>query len=178
MRYFKKIPGERVYLSPINVDDAETFVKWLNDYEVTGYLGNSTRMINLQGERAQLEKLATEGQNFVIVLQNSDTMIGSISLMDVNQLNRTATLGIFIGEAEHRGRGYGTEAIRLIVGYGFRQLNLHNIMLQVHADNERGIACYKKVGFREFGRRTESKFKDGKYIDVISMEILDRDFVG
>jgi len=70
-----------------------------------------------------------------------------------------------------------TEAVRLILGYGFRTLNLHNIMLKVHSDNAQAVACYKKAGFTEFGRRRESKFKDGHYTEPHPhMDILDTEF--
>jgi RimJ/RimL family protein N-acetyltransferase len=100
-------------------------------------------------------------------------MIGSISLHNIDHRNRHAFIGIFIGGAEHRGNGYGTEAVRLILSYGFKTMNMHNIMLSVHADNLSAINCYKKAGFRETGRRSEWVFKDGAYIDVIYMEILE-----
>ena len=63
-----------------------------------------------------------------------------------------------------------------MLNYGFKTLNLHNVMLLVHSDNEHGLACYKKVGFKEFGRRREAKFKNGKYIDVVYMDILQTEF--
>ena len=175
MRYFKKIIGERLYLSPLNKDDAPIYTKWLNDYEVSGNLGNYRQIISLAAEQKILESLA-EGQNYAIVLHNGDTLIGNIGLFDVDNISRKATIGLFIGEAEHRNKGYGSEALRLMLNFGFKTLNLHNIMLNVHSDNEAGISCYKKVGFREFGRRRESKFKNGQYIDVVHMDILDSDF--
>lgn len=176
MKYFKKLAGERVYLSPMHPDDAEIYTKWMNDYAVSGFLGNFTRLISLPGERKALEEMTAGGQNFAIILLESDTLIGNISLMRINDINRSATVGLFIGEAENRGKGYGTEALRLIVDFGFSTLNLHNIMLQVHADNEQGIACYKKVGFVEFGRRREADFKRGRYVDDVYMDILAKDF--
>ena len=176
MRYFKKVQGERLYLSPMNTDDAEIYTKWMNDFNVSGNLGNYRSMISLHNEKKALEEMASEGHNFAIVLNDSNTLIGNISLMDVDGIHRSATVGLFIGEAEKRGKGYGTEALRLIVGYGFKILNLHNIMLLVHSDNEQGYACYKKAGFKEFGRRRESQFKNGRYVDDIYMEILDADF--
>ena len=133
-------------------------------------------MISLDGERKALEHMAGEGQNFAIVLLDEDTLIGNISLMELDHIGRRATAGLFIGEAGHRGKGYGAEALRLILDYGFRTLNLHNIMLTVHADNSQGMACYQKVGFREFGRRREAIFKDGRYVDHVYMEILDHEF--
>ena len=175
MRYFKKITGERIYLSPINHEDFEIYTKWMNDYDVSSNLGNYWQMISLKNEQKLLEDFTAEGSNYAIVLAQGDKLLGNIGLMEISQINRSATVGIFIGEAEYRGKGYGSEAMRLILDYGFKTLNLHNIMLNAHSDNEQGIACYKKVGFKEFGRRREAKFKDGKYVDVVHMEILSTD---
>ena len=176
MRYFKKIVGERVYLSPINKDDFEIYTKWLNDYAVSGGLGNYRQMLSLNREQKILEDLTAEGHNYAIVRIEDDTLIGNAGLAEIDHINRRATIGLFIGEAENRGKGYGSEALRLLVDFGFKFLNLHNIMLHVHSDNVQGIACYKKVGFREFGRRRDAIFKDGKYFDDVHMEVLAVDF--
>ena len=173
MKYFKKIVGERLYLSPMNVEDAETYVKWMNDRKVTDNLGNTRRVCTLLGEKEYIESRKNDNYDFSIVL-NDDTLIGNISLMDVNLVSRKATLGIFIGEEENRSKGYGTEAMKLLVDYGFNILGLHNIDLNVYAFNERAIKAYEKVGFKEYGRRHESYFLDGKYHDEINMEIINK----
>jgi len=172
MRYFKKIVGERIYLSPINKDDYEIYTKWLNDFAVSGGLGNYRQMISLNREQKVLEDMTSEGQNYAIIRTKDDILLGNISLMEIDNIHRKATIGLFIGEAENRGKGYGGEALCLMVDFGFKMLNLHNIMLHVHSDNEQGIACYKKVGFREFGRRRDAIFKNGKYFDDVHMEVL------
>ena len=176
MRYFKKIKGERIYLSPMNKEDVEIYTKWLNDYDVSGYLGNYTQTISLISEQKYLENTALNEHNFAIVAYDDDTLLGNIGFNEIDNISQRATVGLFIGEAEYRGKGYGAEALRLILDYGFKALNFRNIMLMVHSDNERGIACYKKVGFTEFGRRHEAKYKEGKFIDVVYMEILTADF--
>lgn len=73
---------------------------------------------------------------------------------------------------DNRNKGYGAEVLDLLLDYGFNYLNLNNIMLNVKSFNERAIACYKKVGFKEFGRRRESYFLNGKYYDDIQFELL------
>jgi RimJ/RimL family protein N-acetyltransferase len=113
---------------------------------------------------------------FAIVLLNGDALIGSISLHNIDHLNRNAYIGIFIGGDENRGKGYGTEAIRLILEYGFKTMNLHSITLTVRANNLAGIRCYKKAGFREVGRLPEAFFIDGTYVDKIYMNILESEF--
>jgi len=176
MRYYRKLSGERLYLSPINTDDAEIYTKWLNDFTVSGGLGNFRMMISLDSEKKILEQLTNEGHNYAIVLDKDDLLIGNIGLMEIDNINRSAEVGLFIGESENRGKGYGSEAMRLILDFGFKTLNLHNIMLHVHSDNEQAIACYKKVGFKEFGRRREARYISGSYIDLVHMEILDVDY--
>lgn len=178
MKYFKKMVGERIFLSPINLDDAELYTKWLNDSSVSNNLGNYRNLISFYSEQKILETMTTDGHNYAIVSVEKEELLGNISFLDIDHLSRRATLGLFIGEAEHRGKGYGAEAIRILLEYGFRGLNFHNVMLQVHSDNEMAMACYKKVGFREFGRRHEAQYKNGNYVDIVHMEILESDFYG
>jgi len=166
-----------LYLSPFDAEDPDIgskWVKWMNDRAVYDTFGGHGEQTTLSGVNKVLQDL--KGHRFFIVLSDGDTLIGQISIHDIDHLNRHAFLGIMIGETEHHGKGYGTEAVRLILDYGFNQLNLHNIMLSVHEDNLAGIACYKKIGFKESGRRREWIFKNGKYIDVIYMDILESEF--
>lgn len=178
MSYFRKIVGERLYLSPINADDAEYYLKWMNDEAVAKNFGQYSWVVSSKSEMKWLFEPGSGVQRYAMVLLDGDVLIGSISLHDINHLSRNAFLGIFIGEQEHRSKGYGAEAIRLILEYGFKTLNLNNIMLSVHADNIAGITCYKKIGFSDAGRRREWVFKEGKYIDVLYMDMLAREFEG
>ena len=176
MKYFKRLTGERLYLSPMNPDDAEIYTKWVNDPEVANFMSFRTMLISIATERKALENMADGKFGFSIVRLEDDELIGSIGLEDINNFSRRATLGILIGEAENRSKGYGAEAIRLLLDYGFNTLNLHNIELTLNGDNERALACYKKVGFKEYGRRREGMFKNGKYMDYICMDILAGEF--
>ncbi|MDR1329131.1 MAG: GNAT family N-acetyltransferase [Oscillospiraceae bacterium] len=177
MKYFKKLVGEHIYLSPVNPDDAEIYTKWLNDPEVTDWISQTARIFSLSAERKVLEKMADEGGYiFAIVRLSDDALLGNCGIHDIIHTNRRATVGIFIGEAENRSRGYGSEALRLLLGYGFNTLNLHNIMLTVQSDNARAIRCYEKIGFREYGHRRESVFKNGGYVDSMYMDILENEY--
>jgi RimJ/RimL family protein N-acetyltransferase len=170
--------GERLYLSPVNEGDTETYVKWMNDEAVAVHFGQYPYTVSSKNELKWLFEPDEGIQRYAIVLLDGDVMIGVVSLQNIDHRNRNAFIGIFIGEAEDRNRGYGAEAVRLILNYGFSTHNLNNIMLSVHADNHAAIACYKKAGFRESGRRSEWVFKDGRYIDKIYMEMLVREFSG
>ncbi|HJB26713.1 MAG TPA: GNAT family N-acetyltransferase [Firmicutes bacterium] len=171
MRYFEKISGEKLYLSPINQDDVENYVRWLSDRSVTDGLGNTASLISLQTEREWLQK-ASETYQFAIVKRENNTLIGNCGIESISHVHRTAEVGLFIGEEENRGKGYGTQALELLVDYGFQVLNLHSLMLRVYSFNERAIACYQKVGFREFGRRRQCYYLNGTYYDSIHMDLL------
>jgi len=176
MKYFKKLVGDRIYLSPRSVEDAEIYTKWMNDFHVTDYTGRSWNVLTLQAEKEYLENPKTDGKTLAIIDKETDKIIGTIGLHSIDHLNRTATLGIFIGDENYRSKGYGTEAIQLILDFGFNYLNLNNINLDLMEFNERALNCYKKCGFKEIGRRRKCKYINGKYYDSISMDILAEEF--
>ena len=176
MKYFKKLVGERIYLSPINAEDIEKFTQWLNDFGVTDYLGISGTLTTLQSEKKYLEESDNTVAGFAIVTLDKDEMIGTVSLNRINNTHRGATLGIFIGNKEYWNNAYGTEAIRLILDYGFNYMNLHSVRLSLLSFNERALKCYKKCGFKEAGRLRENRYINGKYHDTIYMDILAEEF--
>lgn len=172
MNYAKKLVGDKIYLAPIRTEDAEQYVEWLNDFSTTDYIGRSGSVVALEGETEYLKKMQSEEANFGIVRLADDKLIGTVALNRVDHLRRIASLGIFIGDKESREKGYGTEAVRLILDYGFSYLNLNNIELSCLACNERAYRCYQKCGFKEYGRRRQAAFTNGKYYDLIFMDIL------
>ena len=176
--YFKKLVGNNIYLSPISVEDVQNYTNWLNDFETTDYIGQSTKIYSLEKERKFLEKF-TEGNNDVnlgIVTLKEDKLIGNCGLKNIDYINRAATLGIFIGDKKERSKGYGKETIKLLLDFGFNYLNLNEINLDVMEFNKRAIKCYEKVGFKEYGRRRKCVYINGKYYDKISMDILKSEF--
>lgn len=171
MKYLPKIQGERVYLSPISLDDAERYALWLNDLSTTRFLTLAALNVTVHGERDLLSHLSKE-HNYAIVERGSDELLGNCGLMDMEQTNRTAEIGLFIGEESKRGKGYGTEALRLLADYAFNVLNLRSLMLRVFDYNQRGMASYRKVGFKEIGRRRKAHFYGGAYHDEVFMDLL------
>ena len=176
MKYFKKLLGDRIYLSPRRIEDAEKFAEWMNDFEVTDYTGRSGQIMSLQGEKKYLEGNPNPEATFSIITLEDDKLIGTVGLERIDHIHRTATLGIFIGDKEYLSKGYGTEAIRLLLDYGFNYMNLHSIKLDLLSFNKRALKCYKKCGFRENGRIRENRFINGNYYDTISMDILENEF--
>lgn len=180
MKYFKKLLGDNIFLSPKNADDetVEKFTKWLNDFNTTDYIGRSSTVYTLQGEREYLQNNSNQEASFFIIESVNNNLIGTISLENIDHINRKATLGIFIGDTGERNKGYGAEAINLILDYGFNYLNLNNIKLDVFEFNERAYKCYQKCGFKLCGRRRKCVYLNGNYYDVLSMDILKDEFQG
>lgn len=177
MKYFKKIEGERLYLSPISMEDAEIYTKWLNDFKVTDGLCLSSQLNNIESEKEWIQKTLEKGElSFAIIKKENDTLIGNISFSKVDYKNQKTEVGIFIGEEEDKNKGYGTEALKLLIKYGFEYQNFNNIMLKVFSFNEGAIKCYKKVGFKEFGRRSQTYIINNNWYDTIYMEILKNDY--
>lgn len=175
--YFKKIEGKKVYLSPMCIDDAIKYAKWMNDFDVADKINRSCNVINVESEKVWIEKNSGIGNyQFAIVKQENDELIGNCSLHDLDFINQRATVGVFIGEKENWGKGYGSEVLELLLSYGFNHLNLNNIMLTVYSFNTRAIACYKKVGFKEIGRRRGAYFKNNERYDEIYMDIIRSEF--
>ena len=171
------IYGNKIRLRAIERDDIPRFVKWFNDPEVRYFL-STVRPLNRMAERSFLEEFSKGAKDpsadiiLAIVLKEEDRHIGNAGLHNINLIDRVAEFGIGIGEKDCWQKGYGTEATRAMVQYGFDTLNLHRIYLRVHDYNTRGLATYKKVGFRQEGVMRQALFRQGRYHDVIFMGIL------
>lgn len=176
MKYFKKVVGNRIYLSPINPEDVEKYTEWLNDFDVIVNMTISNSVISMLTEKEMLEKLSKEGYNFAIVDAAKNELIGNCSLVYVDNIHRKAELGIFIGNKEYWGRGYGPEAIELLLNFGFNVLNLNNVILRVFEFNKRAIKCYEKCGFKLIGMRRESVIYGDKKYGEYYMDILASEF--
>ncbi len=178
MRFHKKLVGKKCYLSSISLDDAEKWTEWFNDLEVTIPLGDEAYLpTSVDNQKATIAELLKNNSYFFnIVVLKSDELIGRVGLFQVNKTDRCAMFGIVIGEKNYWNKGYGQDATKLMVDYGFNLLNLHNIMLGVFAYNIRATKCYEKVGFKEIGRRRQARIIGGKKYDVILMDILADEF--
>lgn len=176
---FPFLIGERVYLRPVEMEDADRFVCWFNDPMVRLTL-TSPFPCNRLKEREFLEKLYKDNRDVVlaVVAKEGDVHIGVAGLHGMGLPNRSATFGIGIGEKEYWDKGFGTEATALMLRYGFESLNLHRIMLWVFDFNDRGLHIYQKLGFKEEGRKRESVFRGGRYQDEILMGILESEWKG
>jgi RimJ/RimL family protein N-acetyltransferase len=178
MKYFKKLEGKSIYLSPMSTEDAERYAEWLNDLEVTFFLNMARKTLSLEKEKEYLQRIVKEENMFAIIVKDKDRLIGNCGIHQVDGINRTAELGIFIGDKSCWGKGYGEEAVRLVLDYGFNILNLRNIMLRVFSFNKRARRCYEKCGFKTIGSRRKALVYGSREYDIIFMDILSSEFAG
>ena len=166
--------GTKIYLRPLEREDAPLFIPWVNDAEVTRTLEALYRPINLQTEVEFIERLYKSEHDVVfgIAVRETDALIGVTGLHQMDFKNRRVVFGIFIGEKSAWGKGYGTEATALITGYAFATLNMNRVGLEVYEDNERGIKAYERVGFKREGILRQMMYREGRYWNVIIMSIL------
>ncbi len=177
MKYFKRVEGDRLYLSPMCLEDVETYVKWMNDDNVILGLNGGKGMANVESEREWiLANLRNNREQFAIVRKSDDKLIGNCGFNNLDINNGIGTVGIFIGEEKDRNKGYGSEALKLLLSYGFRNMNLHVIRLSVYSFNKNAIKCYEKAGFKKAGKIREACLINGKRYDEIIMDILKKEF--
>lgn len=171
------VRGELVGLGPIRREHIPLYQRWMNDFETTRFLDFQPRPMTLEQETGWYESAATgDGIIFTIYELATGRPIGNCDIQNLDVRNRRAQLGILIGEPEARGKGYGTEAMRLLADFAFTVLNLHSLMLWTYEYNIAGQRCYAKVGFREMGRRRASRWHAGRYWDEIAMDLLASEF--
>ena len=102
-------------------------------------------------------------------------MIGELSILDIDSPNHAAVFRIAMNHTKHTGKGFGTEAMELIIDHVFNGLKLNRLQLEVFSHNVRGIRAYEKVGFIKEGILREALFYQGNYSDEIIMSILKSD---
>jgi len=130
----------------------------------------------LGGMRAWWEGRRSEENAFAFAIETlAGELIGGCDF-DVWVRSRTGTLGIWIGEP-YWSQGYGTDAVRILCRFAFREANLQRMQLDVYETNPRGRRAYERVGFKEEGRMRRGMFTDGRYIDIIRMGLLAEDLI-
>ena len=156
-------------------NDAEKFTEWFNDLELMENLQLYNSVINVEGERAFLSN-PSNGHNYSIIDLEKEDVIGNCGFLDIDHLNQTAEVGLFIGNKNYWNKGFGSEALTLLLDYGFKALNLNNIMLRTYSFNKRAIKSYEKVGFQNIGNRREALRRGTETFDIIFMDILGKEF--
>ncbi|MHA2032259.1 MAG: GNAT family N-acetyltransferase [Candidatus Kariarchaeaceae archaeon] len=167
--------GQNIYLRGLELTDVTELMKHWNNVEVKKFL-NSSIPHSTQEEVEWVKhtwKQRKDGKKFIfaIIYKESDLYIGNIEISIISQNSRRGVVGIVIFNQDYWNKGLGTESIQIILEFAFNILNLNSVELEVFANNQRAIQCYKKCGFKQMGVRREAVFMEGKYFDSLLLDI-------
>ena len=175
------ILGERVRLRPVEREDLPRFVRWFGDPEVRA--GLSVHLgFSLAGEERWFEQVLqrpTDEQPLAIDVRTGRDQwehIGSAGYHGIDWRNRSAEIGIVIGEKRYWNQGLGTEVVHLLLQHGFETLNLRRVFLRVFEDNPRAQRAYEKAGFVLEGRLRQAEYRRGTYRDVRLYSVLQEEW--
>ena len=175
------IRGDKVYLRPFEMSDREAYKRWRADADpmATAEFGyraplSDSEVDNYIGARA--DQQGKPDYQFVICLLENDKAIGNCMLQGHDVRRRNAELGIVIGEADYRGKGYGSDACNALLDFAFGELGLERVSLSTLAGNKAGQHAYAKAGFAVEGTARNATFNRGKFHDVVLMGIIRADW--
>lgn len=179
--------ADELYLRPITSADTDQIVTWRNrDFVWKNFIYQ--KPFTRAGHETWLREQVEPGHvaQFVICVADTDVErngdcrtgaeggsrgIGSVYLRDIDKKKGEAEYGIFIGERDALGKGYGTQAAKLMLDYGFETLGLKKIFLRLLADNPRALNSYRKAGFRLIKDKRETVHLEQGVQEVLFMEI-------
>jgi len=169
------LQGKLVRLRAVERADLPAFVRWFNDPEVTRFLLRSPPM-GMEEEERWFEHLRDREERVFSIETLEGKLIGNIGIIHVDYHDRKADIGIAIGEKDHWSRGYGRDAITVLLGYMFDEMNLERVWLYADQKNERAISCYEKCGFKREGLLRHNHFKNDEYTDDVIMAVIREDW--
>lgn len=173
--------GTKVALGPgTREENIREFYRAENDFATAILSGDLMRPRERERYETDYDRYSKEAHpdwvSFIIYDRATATAIGGVGLRHMDLTKGIAELGIIITRKDYWGGGYGTEAITLILDHGFTALGLHNVLLETYAYNERALSSYRKVGFKEIGRRREAQRIGDMRYDTVYMDILRTEF--
>ncbi len=164
-----------IIIKGLESDDMKERHLWLNDPEVTRYFTNLGSIplskTDLEKWYEHISQKKSQELHFSICTKESQH-IGGAQIKSIDWKNRNAEMGIFIGDKNEWGKGYGTDAAKSLIRFGFYELNLHRLWLRVDSENLAALKCYQKAGFLQEGIFREEVFRNGCFHDTIVMSIL------
>jgi len=169
------LQGPRILLRDVRLSDVnERYCAWMNDREVTQYL--ETRFMPQSPEciSAYVSSMAESRDSvfLAMVLREDGRHVGNIKLGPINWMHRFADIALVIGEKSEWGRGYATEAIRVVSNYAFMTLHLHKVTAGCYANNVASTKAFLKAGFSREGLRVQQFFCDGFYVDEVLLGLV------
>ena len=173
--------GEKVRLRAYTKEDIPIRLSYINDIEIANSLtADVPYPITLHEEEKWFESISSGSDKYMFAIETIDGnhFIGGCSINDVNWKNSVATVGIFIGDKDYWGNGYGNDAMNILISFIFNEMNINKIRLISYSFNKRAIKSFEKCGFVIEGILRNEVFKDGTYFDKIAMGILREEFLG
>ncbi|WP_461615192.1 GNAT family N-acetyltransferase [Clostridium sp. Marseille-QA1073] len=173
--------GEKVKLREYRKEDIKKAQEYMNDREIRGLLApNIPYPYTYEDEVRWFEGLSANKDlyNFAIETLNDKKYIGGCGINNIDWKNSVATVGIFIGDKDYLGKGYGTDAMKILINFIFEEMNINKIKLNVYSFNERAVKSYEKCGFKKEGLLRKEIFRQGKYHDEVVMGILREEYYG
>lgn len=167
----------KIYLSPLSAADSETLFGWINERDLVIF-NSGYKPVHKPNHEAWFEGIVKKTDLFIFGVRRieDDKLIGSCQLNNLNYVSRTAELQIRIATDEDRGKGFGSDAVQLLLKFAFDDLNLNKVYLNVFSTNARAIKAYQKAGFRQECELRQHAFVDGKYLNIIVMAVLREDY--
>ncbi len=172
--------GSRIYLRSLEKADLEgDYYQWLNDQEITRWMQNGIFPNSAESMQDYYRSMSSSRTDMLlaIITQDEERHIGNIGLSHLNQLFRSAEIGILIGDKKSWGKAYATEAISLLAAHAFRRLNLNRISAGAVAENIGCIKAFKKAGFIQEGVNRQGYFCEGQYRDCVLLSLLRSEWV-
>jgi RimJ/RimL family protein N-acetyltransferase len=167
--------GKLVFLRPAERDDIALFVRWVSDARTNGYLAARSPIGRAMEERWFDEMLDHHGRDrwfFVICLLEDGRPVGSLDLRDIGLTSGGAGFGIVIGDPADTSKGYGSDALEILLDFGFGELRLERMWLDVFAFNDRARHVYDRLGFVHEATFRHAFFHGGDYLDLLRMAML------
>lgn len=166
-----------IYLREITYSDLNIINIWRNDKDTIDLLGANFRYINIETDSEWMNQYQKNREHQVrCAICDDDKMIGMISIVNIDYINRKAELHLMIGDQDSRGKGYGTKVMKMMINHAFYNLNLNKLYLTTLETNEGAKKLYSKVGFKIDGILRDEVYKNGKYINCLIMSILKDDY--
>lgn len=166
----KRYQGKQVYLRPItdSEEDTNNIIRWRNSDTVRPYFIYQ-KPFTVEGHKNWLETeiFAGKGFQFMVHRKEDDKPIGCTYLRDYDANARKAEYGVFLGEADERGKGIGKEALMLTLQFVFEDLKLHKVYARAFADNMPSIQCFLKCGFEQEAYLKDEEYVNGRYRDIV-----------
>mgnify|MGYP002621277970 FL=1 len=168
--------GKKCHLTAVNSQSLEQMREWRNDPELRQYF-REYREISDFMQNSWYERVSKDQNqvNFEIRDPAKDVLIGHCGLYYIDWRSRHAEFGIYVGHNSYRSSGYGSDALRTLIRYGFNDLNLNKIWCEVYSNNK-ALDIYRHVGFKDEGILRDKYFNNGRYWDSYMLSMLKKDF--